>query len=136
MPTRSASTGTTTSGQQLHQRRLRQFEDREVQQERRLGEELGCARDRERPWTICLTQGPTQYLYTSDAFPGRIYKVTLDGRVVGMLGRAGRQPGQFNWIHALACPSENELLVADMNNWRVQKLTLHPERVRALSSSP
>jgi hypothetical protein len=83
------------------------------------------------PWTICLTEGPTQYLYTSDAFPGRIYKLSLDGRVVGMLGRAGRQPGQFNWIHGIACPSENELFVADMNNWRVQKLTLHPDRTRS-----
>ena len=32
------------------------------------------------------------------------------------------QIGQFNWPHGLACPSENEVLVADLNNWRVQKL--------------
>lgn len=76
-------------------------------------------------WTICITQGPTQYLYTSDAFPGRIYKLTLDGQVVGMLGKAGRQMGQFNWLHGMACPSENVLYVADLNNWRVQKLLLH-----------
>ncbi len=78
------------------------------------------------PWTICITPGPTQYLYTSDAFPGRIYKLTLDGKVVGMFGRAGRQLKQFNWLHGMACPSENELYVADLNNWRVQKLILHP----------
>lgn len=78
------------------------------------------------PWTICITNGPTQYIYTSDSFPGRIYKLTLDGKVVGMLGKGGRQLGQFNWIHELACPSENELYVADLNNWRVQKLILHP----------
>ena len=80
------------------------------------------------PWTICITQGPTQYLYTSDAFPGRIYKLTLDGKVVGMLGRAGRPLKQFNWLHSIACPSENQLYVADLNNWRVQKLMLHPEQ--------
>ncbi|HEV3332793.1 MAG TPA: peptidyl-alpha-hydroxyglycine alpha-amidating lyase family protein [Bryobacteraceae bacterium] len=78
------------------------------------------------PWTICITQGPTQYLYTSDAYPGRVYKLTLDGKVVGMLGIGGRELGQFNWLHAMACPSENELYVADLNNWRVQKLVLHP----------
>ena len=82
------------------------------------------------PWTICITPGPTQYLYTNDAFPGRIYKLTLDGKVVGMLGKAGRQLQQFNWAHGLACPSENELYVADLNNWRVQKLILHPEKER------
>ena len=82
------------------------------------------------PWTICITPGPTQYLYTNDAFPGRIYKLTLDGKVVGMLGQAGRQLKQFNWAHSLACPSENELYVADLNNWRVQKLILDPEKGR------
>jgi len=78
------------------------------------------------PWAICITPGAKQYLYSSDAFPGRIYKLTLDGKVVGMLGRSGRQLKQFGWIHELACPSENELYAAELLNWRVQKLILHP----------
>ena len=41
-----------------------------------------------------------------------------------MLGKSGRQPKQFGWIHAIACPSEYELYVAELLNWRVQKLTL------------
>ena len=36
------------------------------------------------PWTICITPGPNQVLYTSDAFPGRIYKLSLDGKVLGV----------------------------------------------------
>ena len=83
--------------------------------------------DETNPWTICITQGPTQYLYTSDSEPGRIYKLTLEGRIVGMLGESGREMGQFNWLHAIACPSEDVLYVADLNNWRVQKLRLRPE---------
>ena len=78
------------------------------------------------PWSICITPGPTQYLYSSDAFPGRIYKLSLDGKVLGWLGKSGRQPKQFGWIHEMACPSENELYVAEILNWRVQKLTLKP----------
>jgi len=78
------------------------------------------------PWAICISPGPRQYLFSSDAFPGRIYKMTLEGRVVGVLGKTGRQPKQFGWIHEIACPSENELYVAEILNWRVQKLTLHP----------
>jgi len=31
-------------------------------------------------------------------------------------------------VHGLACPSENELYVADENNWRVQKIILHPDK--------
>jgi DNA-binding beta-propeller fold protein YncE len=76
------------------------------------------------PWTVCITPGPKQVLYTSDAFPGRIYKLSLDGKVLGMFGKAGKQLGQFGWIHEIACPSENELYVAEILNWRVQKLIL------------
>jgi DNA-binding beta-propeller fold protein YncE len=78
------------------------------------------------PWAGCINPTGTQYLYVADAFPGRIYKLTLDGRVVGMLGKAGKQPKQFGWIHELACPTENELYVAEILNWRIQKLTLRP----------
>jgi hypothetical protein len=60
----------------------------------------------------------------SDAYPGRIYKLTLDGKVLGVLGKSGKQPKQFGWIHEIACPSEHELFVAELLNWRVQKLTL------------
>jgi DNA-binding beta-propeller fold protein YncE len=79
------------------------------------------------PWAICITPGPgTQYLYSADAYPGRVYKLTLDGKLLGMLGHVGRMPKEFGWIHEMACPSENELYVAEILNWRVQKLTLHP----------
>ena len=80
------------------------------------------------PWALCITPPPHQVLYTSDAFPGRIYKMTLDGRVLGVLGETGKKLKQFGWIHEIACPSENELYVAELLNWRVQKLILHPER--------
>jgi NHL repeat-containing protein len=91
--------------------------------------------DETAPWTLCITNTPTQYLYTSDSEPGRIYKLTLDGKIVGMLGESGHELGQFNWIHGIACPSEDVLYVADMNNWRVQKLMLHPERARTTQTA-
>ena len=80
------------------------------------------------PWAICITPGPHQVLYASDGYPGRIYKLTLDGKVLGVLGATGHGPGQFGWIHELACPSENVLYAAELLNWRVQKLTLEPTR--------
>ena len=79
------------------------------------------------PWAVCINPGQNQFLYVADAYPGRVYKLTLDGKVLGMLGKAGKQPKEFGWIHELACPSENELYVAEILNWRVQKLTLHPQ---------
>ncbi len=78
------------------------------------------------PWAVCINPGATQYLYVADAVPGRIYKVTLDGKVLGTIGEAGKQLKEFGWIHELSCPSENSIYVAELLNWRMQKLTLHP----------
>jgi DNA-binding beta-propeller fold protein YncE len=80
------------------------------------------------PWAICITPGPNQVLYSSDGYPGRIYKLSLEGRVLGVLGESGKQLKQFGWIHEIACPSENQLYVSELLNWRVQKLILAPSR--------
>ena len=77
------------------------------------------------PWAICISPGPNQVLYSADAWPGRIYKLTLDGQLLGVLGESGKQLKQFGWIHEMACPSENVLYVGELLNWRVQKLRLH-----------
>jgi hypothetical protein len=53
-----------------------------------------------------------------------VYKLSLDGKVLGWLGESGKQLKQFGWIHEIACPSEKEIWVAELLNWRVQKLTL------------
>lgn len=82
--------------------------------------------DETQPWALCITRGETQYLWAADQHPGRIYKLGLDGHIVGMLGTSGKQLGQFNWIHGIDCSQEDVLYIADLNNWRVQKLVLHP----------
>jgi streptogramin lyase len=78
------------------------------------------------PWALCITPGPNQVLYASDAYPGRVYKLSLEGKVLGVLGESGKQLKQFGWIHEIACPSENVLYVGELLNWRVQKLLLQP----------
>ena len=90
-----------------------------------LGNPNPNAPDDTAPWTLCISGGETQYLFASDVEPGRIYKMTLDGEILGWLGESGRQLGQFNWAHGISCRDENQLIVADMNNWRVQKLLLN-----------
>src|SRR3984885_14088676 len=70
------------------------------------------------PWAICITPPPHQVLYSSDSWPGRIYKLSLDGKVLGMLGSSGKQLKQFGWIHELVCPSENVLWAGELLNWR------------------
>jgi len=78
------------------------------------------------PNAICITPGPNQVMFVGElTFPGRIFKVSLDGKVLGVIGRSGRRLGEFSGGHQLACPSETEIYVAETANWRVQKLILH-----------
>jgi len=78
------------------------------------------------PNSICITPGKNQVLFVGElTFPGRIFKLSLDGKVLGVIGRSGRKIGQFSGGHQLACPSEHEIYVAETANWRVQKVLLH-----------
>jgi NHL repeat-containing protein len=82
------------------------------------------------PYAICITSGPHQYLYSSNSNDpetldnGEIYKAELDGRIVGRFGRAGKLAKEFGTVNAIDCRSEHDLLVGELINWRVQKLTL------------
>ena len=59
---------------------------------------------------------------------GEIYKVELDGNVLGAFGRAGKLAKEFGTVNQIDCRTEHELYVAELANWRVQKVTLHPAR--------
>ena len=79
------------------------------------------------PNSICITPGARQVLFVGElTFPGRLFKLSLDGKVLGVIGRSGRQLKQFSGGHQLACPTENEIYVAETANWRIQKLILRP----------
>jgi hypothetical protein len=86
------------------------------------------------PSALCVTAGAHQYLYSSNSNDpetldgGEIYKLELDGRIVGKFGRAGKLPKEFGSVNAIDCRSENELFVGELTNWRVQKLTLRPAK--------
>ena len=77
------------------------------------------------PNSLCITPGANQVLFVGEStYPGRVFKVSLDGKVLGVIGKAGRNLKQFSGAHALACPSENEIYIAETANWRVQKILL------------
>jgi hypothetical protein len=54
------------------------------------------------PWAICITPGPKQVLFAADGYPGRIYKLTLDGTVLGVFGKSGHErassAGFTSWL--------------------------------------
>jgi DNA-binding beta-propeller fold protein YncE len=74
------------------------------------------------PWTLCITPGPQQVLYVADGYQNRIFKVDLNGKILGGFGQTGRQLGQFINTHGMACDGNGDIFVAETRNWRVQKL--------------
>jgi DNA-binding beta-propeller fold protein YncE len=81
---------------------------------------------------ICMTAGANQVLYVSNSNPptdldtgGEIYKLRLDGTMIGKFGRAGKLLKEFGTVNAIDCRTENTLYIGEVGNFRVQKLTLH-----------
>jgi hypothetical protein len=80
---------------------------------------------------ICITPGSNQVIYVSNSNPptdldtaGEIYKMRLDGTMLGKFGRAGKLLREFGTVSAIDCRSENTLLVGEVGNFRVQKITI------------
>jgi len=82
------------------------------------------------PQAICVSGGSTQYLYSSNSNDsesmdhGEIYKIRLNGQIVGKFGKAGKLPKEFGIVNAIDCRTENDLWVGEIWNWRAQKVTL------------
>ena len=80
---------------------------------------------------ICITPGANQVMFVSNSNPpndldkaGEIYKMRLDGTMVGKLGRAGKLLKESGSVSAIDCRSETTLYIGEVGNFRVQKLTM------------
>jgi DNA-binding beta-propeller fold protein YncE len=82
------------------------------------------------PTALCITPGPQQVLYVAHTgdpdgmVDAAILRVDLTGKILGKFGRAGKLPKEFGLVNSIDCRNPNELLVGELSNWRVQKLTL------------
>ena len=82
------------------------------------------------PQAICISGGATQYLYTSNSNDpesmehGEIYKLRLNGQVVGKFGKAGKMAREFGMVNAIDCRSDTNLVLGEVWNWRAQRVTL------------
>ena len=88
-------------------------------------------------WTACISSGPHQYAFLSNSNPngnmpgtwdttGEIYKTELDGTVLGKFGHPGKLPPGFQVVHTLDCRNPNELVLGEIESWRVQKFVFKP----------
>lgn len=90
------------------------------------------------PWSLCITPGPGhQYLYASNSNPdsqdtelhkasGQIFKMELDGTVLGKFGVPGKEQGQFSTVHGIDCRTPDVIYTTEIVEWRLQKFILHP----------
>lgn len=89
------------------------------------------------PWGLCISAGEHQYMYSSNSAGttidsrtadviGDIYKMELDGTVLGRFGKAGVAPGEFASVHFMDCRDPNVVYTAEIQGWRIQKNTLRP----------
>jgi hypothetical protein len=85
------------------------------------------------PSAVCISPGATQYLYVSNSNPmdnldvgGEIYKLQLNGTVVGRFGKAGKGPKEFASVNQMDCRQNNVIYTAESAGFRVQKVTLRP----------
>jgi len=99
------------------------------------------------PWAVCVSGGPgptnpgKQYLYASNSWQdsapaegakitGEVYKMELDGTIIGKFGRAGKAPGEFATIHQMDCRDPDVIFTAEINDWRSQKILLKPQAMK------
>ena len=96
-------------------------------------------------WSVCVSPGPHQYLFTSNSNPngngpgtwentGEIYKMELDGKILGRFGHASKEFGGFQVVHMMDCRNPDQIFVAEIESWRVQKLMLKPQAAKVASN--
>jgi sugar lactone lactonase YvrE len=89
------------------------------------------------PWGVCMSQSTPQYLYSTAssgtnmeignaAQTGEVYKMETNGTILGRFGKAGKALKEFASTHTLDCRDPNTIYMAEINSWRVQKVTLRP----------
>jgi sugar lactone lactonase YvrE len=96
-------------------------------------------------WTACASGGAHQYMFLSNSNPngnvpgswdttGEIYKVELDGTVVGKFGKPGKLAPGFQVVHMMDCRDPNRPVLGEIESWRVQRFVLQPTPQKAASA--
>jgi sugar lactone lactonase YvrE len=78
------------------------------------------------PYDIRVDAGGRQFV--CEFGNSRIQVFDAEDRLIEILGGTGREPGQFNNPWSIALDSQGNLIVADSQNHRVQKLWRRRER--------
>ncbi len=75
------------------------------------------------PWSVCTSPAPNQFLFSGDG-NGKIYKVDLNGNLVGWTQTSEDHGQNGCLIHELHCESDTVLYKGDCSTWTVEKITI------------
>jgi DNA-binding beta-propeller fold protein YncE len=74
------------------------------------------------PCGLCMCRDQ-RHMFLAHGHAGKIMKLDLNGKVLGVTGGQGKGPNQYGEAHFIAAANdESALYVADPLNWRVQTL--------------
>ncbi|HXJ01428.1 MAG TPA: peptidyl-alpha-hydroxyglycine alpha-amidating lyase family protein [Micropepsaceae bacterium] len=96
-------------------------------------------------WAACASGGDHQYMFLSNSNPngnvpgswditGEIYKVELDGTVVGKFGKPGKLAPGLQVMHMMDCRDPNRPVLGEIESWRVQRFILQPTPAKQASA--
>ncbi|MBZ5560491.1 MAG: peptidyl-alpha-hydroxyglycine alpha-amidating lyase family protein [Acidobacteriia bacterium] len=75
------------------------------------------------PWSICTSPAPNQFLFSGDG-NGKLYKVDLNGNLLGW-AQTSEGHGQTGClVHELHCESDTVIYKGDCSTWTVEKITI------------
>ena len=75
------------------------------------------------PWSVCTSPMPNQYLFSGDG-NGKIYKLDMNGNLVGW-AQTSQGHGQSGClIHEIHCESDTVIYKGDCSTWTVEKITI------------
>jgi hypothetical protein len=76
------------------------------------------------PWSVCVSPGATQYLYSGDGSTGKIYKFDMDGKLLGWAQTSLGHGQSTCLIHEIHCESDRVIYKGDCSTWTVEKITV------------
>jgi len=71
------------------------------------------------PWWLDIAKDGT--IFMTDGYAERVVQFDTSGKILGAFGEKGRSIGKFSFAHGLAVSKNNEIYVAEILSWRVQK---------------
>jgi len=76
------------------------------------------------PWSVCISSGSPQYLYSGDGSTGKIYKFDMDGKLLGWAQTSLGHGQSTCLIHEIHCESDRVIYKGDCSTWTVEKITI------------